>query len=114
MSGYGLVCGHCRSKVRIRTSSGEHVHLRTAYLQCTNEACGATYRAVFEVTHTLSPSSMPNPSMDLPLAPAAMRREAMKTLMGDAESKQADLIDAILDAEENDQQQAGIRHGVAQ
>ncbi|EJT82666.1 hypothetical protein PPS11_45362 [Pseudomonas putida S11] len=47
--------------MRIRTSEGRHIFLRIAYLQCTNEACGWSVRAEFEMTHELSPSGMPNP-----------------------------------------------------
>lgn len=94
---YGLICAHCRAKVRIRTSIGEHLLLRTAYLQCTNEACGATFRAAFEITHTLSPSAMPNPSIQLPMAPSAMRHEAVRSLQGD--DSQGDLLDDIEEQE---------------
>lgn len=77
MSTYKLICPHCHKSLRIRTSVGQHVFLRTAYLQCTNEACGATFRAQFEITHEMSPSGMPNPTVQLPVAPAALRRDAM-------------------------------------
>lgn len=77
-STYKLVCPHCRSRVRIRTSEGVHIFLRVAFLQCTNEACSWSCRAQFEMTHELSPSSMPNPAAVLPSAPSAIRREAMR------------------------------------
>jgi hypothetical protein len=64
--------------MRIRTSEGTHIFLRVAYLQCVNEACGWSVRAQFEMTHEMSPSGMPNPSVRLPVAPVAMRRQAMK------------------------------------
>jgi len=79
MSTYKLVCPHCLSRMRIRTSEGTHVFLRIAYLQCTNEACGWSVRAQFEMTHEMSPSGMANPSVKLPLADVALRREAMAT-----------------------------------
>ncbi|MBH3308901.1 ogr/Delta-like zinc finger family protein [Pseudomonas mosselii] len=79
MSTYKLVCPHCASKMRIRTSEGTHIFLRVAYLQCVNEACGWSVRAQFEMTHEMSPSGMPNPAVQLPAAPVAMRRQAMKT-----------------------------------
>jgi hypothetical protein len=63
----------------IRTSDGTHIFLRIAYLQCTNEACGWSVRAEFEMTHEMSPSGMANPSVKLPLADIALRREAMTT-----------------------------------
>lgn len=68
MSTYKLVCPHCASRMRIRTSDGKHIFLRVAYLQCTNEACGWSVRAEFEMTHEMSPSGMPNPSVYLPPA----------------------------------------------
>lgn len=100
---YGLICCHCHSKVRIRTSYGRHLLLREAYLQCSNEACGATFRAQFEVTHALSPSGMPNPAIDLPMAPSSIRREAMAALTGSDD--QLGLLDPLEEQE--------ITHGAA-
>lgn len=95
-SAYKLVCPHCASKMRIRTSEGTHIFLRIAYLQCVNEACGWSVRAQFEMTHEMSPSGMPNPSVRLPVAPVAIRRQAMKSASQD---NQPDLLDQ-LDMEE--------------
>lgn len=78
MSGtYKLVCPHCHSKVRIRTSEGQHPFLRICYKQCSNEACGWSARAELVTTHELSPSGMANPNIKLPVAPIAMRRQCM-------------------------------------
>ncbi|MFI8482982.1 ogr/Delta-like zinc finger family protein [Pseudomonas sp. NPDC078700] len=90
MSTYKLVCPHCRGPIRIRTSEGQHICLRTAYLQCTNEACGATFRAQFEITHQMSPSGMPNPQVQLPAAPTSIRRESMRN----NDETQLDLLEA--------------------
>lgn len=76
MSSYKLVCPHCSSRMRIRTSEGRHVFLRVAYLQCMNEACGWSVRAEFEMTHELSPSGMPNPDVQLPTANRELRHAA--------------------------------------
>ncbi|SDS48413.1 Ogr/Delta-like zinc finger [Halopseudomonas litoralis] len=89
MSTYKLVCPHCRSKVRIRTSEGVHIFLRDTYLQCTNEVCSWSCYARFEMTYELSPSSMPNPAAVLPPAPSRVRREAMPP----SEEEQLDLLD---------------------
>ena len=51
MSTYKLICPHCLSRMRIRTSEGKHIFLRVAYLQCVNVACGWSGRAEFEMTH---------------------------------------------------------------
>ena len=76
--------------MRIRTSEGTHIFLRVAYLQCTNEACGWSVRAEFEMTHEMSPSGMANPSVRLPIADIALRRAAMKT-----PNDQPDLLDQM-------------------
>lgn len=76
--------------MRIRTSEGTHIFLRVAYLQCTNEACGWSVRAEFEMTHEMSPSGMANPSVRLPVAGIALRRAAMKTV-----NDQPDLLDQM-------------------
>jgi hypothetical protein len=63
--------------MRIRTSDGVHVFLRVAYLQCTDERCGWACRAQFEMTHELSPSGMPCPGIELPLAAKALRLQTL-------------------------------------
>jgi hypothetical protein len=90
MSTYKLVCPHCLGRMRIRTSEGTHIFLRVAYLQCTNEACGWSVRAVFEMTHEMSPSGMANPTIKLPIADVALRRAAMKNV-----DEQPDLLDQL-------------------
>jgi hypothetical protein len=77
-------------RMRIRTSEGTHIFLRVAYLQCANEACGWGVRAEFEMTHEMSPSGMPNPTVKLPVAPVALRRQAMKS-----QDDQPDLLDSL-------------------
>ncbi|MGB7649324.1 MAG: ogr/Delta-like zinc finger family protein [Pseudomonas fluorescens] len=90
MSTYKLVCPHCHGRMRIRTSEGTHIFLRVAYLQCTNEACGWSVRAEFEMTHEMSPSGMANPGVKLPIADVALRRQAMQTA-----EDQPDLLDQM-------------------
>ena len=95
MSGstYKLVCSHCYAAVRVRTSEGSHLLLRTLYLECTNLASGATYRGQVEVTHQLSPSGTPNPAVQLPVAPMAIQRRARADSLGAADSSQIDLLE---------------------
>lgn len=90
MSTYKLVCPHCHGSLRIRTSVGQHIFLRVAYLQCVNEPCGWTARGQFEITHQMSESGMANPNVSLPLATVSMRREAMKA----DNDNQLDLLEA--------------------
>lgn len=89
MSTYKLVCPHCHSKMRIRTSEGQHIFMRVAYLQCVNEACSWSARAEFVITHEMAPSGMPNPAVDLPVADSVLRRTAMRS----EDETQVDLFD---------------------
>jgi hypothetical protein len=88
MSTYKMVCPHCLNRMRIRTSEGRHIFLRVAYLQCTSEACGWSVRAEFEMTHELSPSGMPNPSVRLPSAGPELRRAARPVEVSKAPAEQ--------------------------
>lgn len=78
MSTYKMVCPHCHSRMRIRTSEGVHIFMRVAYLQCTSEPCSWSARAEFVITHEMAPAGTPNPSVVLPIADSAMRRAASR------------------------------------
>ncbi len=93
MSTYKLVCPHCQQPMRIRSSKGLHPLMRELYLQCSSEACGWTGSGSMEVTHTLSPAAIPNPTIQLPDAPAALRRKALITRVG--EDDQVDMFDVM-------------------
>lgn len=92
MSTYKLVCPHCHSRMRIRTSEGQHIFMRVAYLQCVNEACSWSARAEFVITHEMAPSGMPNPTVLLPVADSILRRTAMR--------KEDDTHDDLFDDQE--------------
>lgn len=94
MSTYKLVCPHCRGRMRIRTSEGQHIFMRIAYLQCTNEACSWSARAEFVITHEMAPSGMPNPTVLLPVADSMLRRTAMRR----DDDTQDDLFDSLEEA----------------
>ena len=66
-------CPHCSAPSRVRTSRGLTPLVRTAHLQCTNLDCGHTFSAQIEITHTISPSRLPNPAIILPVAPPRQR-----------------------------------------
>lgn len=79
MSGsvYKNKCPDCGCSMRVRHSVGESPLLRTLYLQCTNVACGSTFKAYLEVTHRLSPSGHPESNIDIPMADNAIRAKAL-------------------------------------
>lgn len=90
---FGLICGHCCSALRIRTSEGAHICLRTLFLQCTNELCGATYRGFAEVTHQYSPSAVQSPAFSLPTPPRALQIADRRAIQALQNKNQPDLLD---------------------
>lgn len=94
MSVYKFECPHCHSGLRVRTSKGEHVFLRTVYLQCRNEACSWSAVADFHIKFDLSRPAVQNPAAILPLAPAALRRAAISNCQPEGSSSQMDMLDA--------------------
>lgn len=64
-------CAHCGSIAYTRSSRMLSSVSQEEYFQCSNVACGHTFRAVREHIETLSPSAIPNPSVRLPQASRA-------------------------------------------
>lgn len=62
-----LKCPHCRARANVRTSRDMGLLSGMARYQCSNIECGHTFKALFEITETLSPSAMPNPAVVLPV-----------------------------------------------
>lgn len=60
-----LPCPHCKWPSVIRTSEQMSVLTRRAVYCCVNAECGHTFVANTEVSHTLSPSATPDPSVNL-------------------------------------------------
>ena len=65
-----MTCPHCGHAARVRTSRQVSDTTREAHLQCQNVECGHTFAAQTFITHTISPSRIPNPAVVLPIAPA--------------------------------------------
>lgn len=61
-------CPHCRSVAIARSSNVLTVTSRDLFYQCSNVACGHTFRAVLEVNCTISPSATPDPRVVIPLS----------------------------------------------
>lgn len=58
-------CPHCCSTMTIRSSIQQHPLLRTIYMQCLNYKCGFSAGGNIEITHQISPSMIPNPTINL-------------------------------------------------
>lgn len=97
---WAFTCSHCYAPARLRTSDGQHLQMRTLYIECTNLACGAVFRGEATITHQLTVPLTPNPDVRLPLAPAAIRRQARVDSLGVADAAQKPLFtDEELDYE---------------
>lgn len=73
-------CPDCGAALIKRSSNSEHALMSKTLLVCKNAVCGATFTGIDEITHRLSPPSRPNPEIQLPYAPSAIRRSVLKEL----------------------------------
>ncbi|WP_276681504.1 ogr/Delta-like zinc finger family protein [Thalassolituus oleivorans] len=96
---YKKVCPDCFQPLRVRTSFGIHELLREVYMECTNIVCGASFSGSLEITHRLSPPSVANPRINLPMADSALRRRAQSSGKADGQMD----IDDLLDGSEADE-----------
>lgn len=70
-------CPHCGAHLSTRSSRSVTKTFKQKVLQCRNPACGASFGASSGITHQISPSACPDPSVDLPFsAPRARRAHA--------------------------------------
>lgn len=63
-----LTCPHCGSAFSIRSSEAESPVLRRYKGQCQNLDCGFTAIGFMELKFQLSPPSVPNPDIQLPVS----------------------------------------------
>lgn len=69
-------CPHCQTRADARTSRELSLTLREVRFACKNTECGHTYVVNMEFARTLSPSAMPNLSLNLPISPHVRERLA--------------------------------------
>jgi predicted RNA-binding Zn-ribbon protein involved in translation (DUF1610 family) len=68
------LCPHCRERATARSSREMSRTFREVTFQCGNTACGHTYIVNMEFARTLSPSAMPDQSLNLPFSPHVRER----------------------------------------
>ena len=71
MNVLGQHCPHCNAFATVRTSEAVSPTLRVLYFQCRDLTCGHTWVSHLEAVRTVSPASLPNPSVHLPLSSKA-------------------------------------------
>ena len=70
-----IACPDCTSRAQVRTSRAITPTYRQLHLRCSNDDCGHTFAAELTITHTISPSACPDPSIDLRQAPPRRRAD---------------------------------------
>lgn len=63
-----MLCPHCNSKSKIRTSRTISSISRELYYQCNNIDCGHTWSALLSAIRTIVPSQCPNPKVYIPVS----------------------------------------------
>ena len=86
----GMDCPHCGGRAQIRTSFGVTRTMRTVYFLCNKVPCGHSWVATLEAIRTISPSGLPDPSVDLPIMERAEVERVFDALK---ESRQRSFFD---------------------
>lgn len=73
-------CPDCGQHLLKRTSTSLHLLMSETFLVCKNVFCGATFKGIDEITHRISPPSIPNPSVNLPYTPYGLRKATLKLI----------------------------------
>lgn len=79
----GWRCPHCKGWATIGAVKPKSILTTELAFACRNIDCGHTFVGLLEIVRTLSPSSCPDLSVDLPLSPH-VKREELSALMGAA------------------------------
>jgi hypothetical protein len=69
-------CPHCRTRATARSSRDMSLTFREVTFMCNNAECGHTYIVNMEFARTLSPSAIPDLSLNLPLSEHVRERLA--------------------------------------
>lgn len=70
-----IPCPHCHAPTLVRSSELVTPTSKDLYCLCLNPDCGATWKAQLSIVYMLSPSAMPRPGIDIPMAPASLTRK---------------------------------------
>lgn len=68
MNVLGMNCPHCKTWSTVRSSEPLSPLVRAVFFQCRQLHCGHTWKAHLEAVHTITPSAVPDPNIDLPLS----------------------------------------------
>lgn len=84
----GNPCPHCRAPLLTRSSDPVTRTVRSLYVVCTNPDCGLTGRMQLSWVHTINPSLVPDPQVDIPPCPDSYVRRRYPDPGDDPDSNQ--------------------------
>lgn len=96
MNVIGQHCPHCGQFATVRTSETVSEIMRVLYFQCRDFTCGHTWVAQMEAVRTITPPSIPNPRVNLPIS---TRAEVIKRRVANHSARDADPRQLRLDNE---------------
>jgi hypothetical protein len=70
MEATAMKCPCCLEKLRIRSTTEEAPCFKNLWYECTNFACGATFKGHQTIVHQIRASGLENPVVVVPMAPA--------------------------------------------
>jgi len=76
----GMNCPHCKHSARARTSTQLSPMFREVTYTCLNTDCGHVFVCGLEAIRTLSPSSIPDPEINLPFSRHVRQRELVQQM----------------------------------
>lgn len=95
-----IACPHCNAPSVIRTSEMVTPTSKDLFCLCQNPDCGFTWKGQISIVYGLSPSAIPNPHVEIPMAPASLTR---KTYFPPPSGYDTATIDMFENAEPTDQ-----------
>lgn len=83
-----LLCPHCQFPMNIRSSDRITATVKHLYVHCTNVDCAFSAKWGLAPIHEISPSQMPDPSVDVPPCPFDYVRKAAERRRADQDPNQ--------------------------
>lgn len=80
-------CPDCGSPLNRRDSERLSLLITRTLIVCKNPVCGATFSGFDEIHYRLSPPSVPNPDIDLPMSPHKDRTAILNALTGEDDAE---------------------------
>lgn len=80
-------CPDCGSPLLRRSSEQLSLLITRTLIVCKNPVCGASFTSFEEISYRLSPPSVPNPDINLPMSPHKDRTEIFNALTGQSDAE---------------------------